>query len=95
MLFRVRAHVFELIIYIVLQIIFLSMGKIMTSIWISVGFGIASLLQLRFNKPTQNKMKFKNATSSILPESDIQSRRSVTFSDLDEEVNKMMNELGR
>ncbi len=94
MLFRIRAHVIELVIYIVLQIIFLSMGKFMTSIWISVGFGVASLIQLRFNKPTQNNFKFKNASPNIDYKPELDSRRSISFGELDKQVDEMMK-LGR
>jgi len=66
------------------------MGKFMTSIWISVGFGVASLIQLRFDKPTQNKFKFKNASPNIDDQPEIDSRRSISFGELDKQVDEMM-----
>ena len=64
---RVARGLTEMLAFLVLQCIFLIMGKNMTSIWISLGFGIWAIILLS-NIPTTKKVGFTNAAPSIIPE---------------------------
>ena len=75
---RVANGLTELLAFLVLQCIFLIMGKNMTSIWISLGFGIWAIILLS-NIPTTKKFGFKNAPASIIPATQDLSDRNIDF----------------